>query len=186
MSIIVRGCQLTHRQKTVQLPWDQHELHHYHQITCSSPGQTPFRKVFRADAFPLLYKYDISEPMRCLVTEGTWQWGSCMQIWCTGCISPIHHNSHQIVLHNPSVNLEIRCAWHSPIYCIRNTDFLWSIFPVTIFYSLSLMLDKEWECLASSFNVQCLFCRAFLHLASSPSMCFGPLSFSLSPCCFSG
>ena len=71
MPIIGRGCQLTHRQKTVQLPWDQHELHHYHQITCSSPGQTPFRKVFRADAFPLLYKYDIiSEPMRCLVTEG--------------------------------------------------------------------------------------------------------------------
>ena len=52
----------------------------------------------------------------------------------------------QIVLHNPSVNLEIVCAFiHSLINCIRNTDFIWSIFPVTIFYSLSLMLDKEWS-----------------------------------------
>ena len=62
------------------------------KITCSSPGQTPFRKVFRADAFSFPYKYDIiSEQMRCLATEGTWQWSSCMQIWCTGCIFPIHH-----------------------------------------------------------------------------------------------
>ena len=83
----------------------------------------------------------------------------------------------QIVLHNPSVNLEIVCTFiHPPINCIRNTDFLWSIFPVTIFHSLSLMLDKVWECLASSFNVQCLFYPAFLHFASYPSMCFGPLS----------
>ena len=52
-------------KKTVQLPWDQHELHQYHLIHCSSPGQTPFRKVFRADTFHLPYKYDIiSEPMR--------------------------------------------------------------------------------------------------------------------------
>ena len=27
----------------------------------------------------------------CLATEGTWQGGSCMQIWCTGSFSPIHH-----------------------------------------------------------------------------------------------
>ena len=38
------------------------------------------------------------------------------------------------------------------------------------------MLDKVWESLASSFNVQCLFYPAFLHFASYPSMCFGPLS----------
>ena len=69
------------------------------------------------------------------------------------------------------------CAFiHSPKNCIRNTDFFWSIFPVTIFHSLSLMLDKVWECMASSFSVQCLSYPAFLHLASSPSMCFGPLS----------
>ena len=34
---------------------DQHELHQYHQINCSSPGQKSFRKVFRADTFPLLW-----------------------------------------------------------------------------------------------------------------------------------
>ena len=50
------------------------------------------QKSIQSWQFPLPYKYDIiSEPMRCLATEGTWQWGSCMQIWCTGCISPIHH-----------------------------------------------------------------------------------------------
>ena len=39
------------------------ELHQYHQIHCSSPGQTPFRKVFRTDTFHLPYKYNIkSEP----------------------------------------------------------------------------------------------------------------------------
>ena len=35
---------------------------------------------------PFAYKNDIiSEPMRsaCLETNGTWQWGSWMQIWCT-------------------------------------------------------------------------------------------------------
>ena len=49
-------------------------------------------KSIQSWQFPLPYKYDIiSEPMRCLATEGTWQWGSCIQIWCTGCISPIHH-----------------------------------------------------------------------------------------------
>ena len=86
----------------------------------------------------------------------------------------------QIVLQNPSVKLEIQCAFiNSPINCICNTDCLWSIFSVTIFYSLSLMLFKEWECWASSFNVQYLFYPAFLLRASSPSMCFEPLSFSL-------
>ena len=50
------------------------------------------QKSIQSWQFPLPYKYDIiSEPMRCLATEGTWQWGSCMQIWCTGCTSPIHH-----------------------------------------------------------------------------------------------
>ena len=27
----------------------------------------------------------------CLATEGTWQAGSCMEIWCTGSFSSIHH-----------------------------------------------------------------------------------------------
>ena len=27
----------------------------------------------------------------CLVIEGTWQGGSCMQIWWTGTFSPVHH-----------------------------------------------------------------------------------------------
>ena len=49
-----------------------------------------------------------------------------------------------------------------------NIDLLWSKFSVTIFYSLSLMLFKGWQCLASSFNVQCLFYPAFLLLASPP------------------
>ena len=75
----------------------------------------------------------------------------------------------QMVLQNPYVKLAIQCTFiHSPINCICDIDFLWSIFPVTIFYSLSLMLFKEWECLASSFNMQCLFYPAFLLLASPP------------------
>ena len=41
------------------------ELHQYHQIHCSSPGQKSFRKVFRADTFPMPYRYVmISEPVR--------------------------------------------------------------------------------------------------------------------------
>ena len=39
---------------------------------------------------------------------------------------------------------------------------------MTIVYSFSPKLFKEWECLGSSFNVQCLFYPAFLLLASSP------------------
>ena len=75
----------------------------------------------------------------------------------------------RIVLQNPYMKLEIQCAFiHSPINCICDIDFLWSIFLVTIFYSLSLMLFKEWGCLASSFNMQCLFHPAFLLLASPP------------------
>ena len=77
----------------------------------------------------------------------------------------------QIVLRNRYVKLAIQCAFiHSPINCIWYIDFFWSIFPVTIFYSLALMLFKEWECLASSFTMQCLFYPAFLLLAS-PSPC---------------
>ena len=80
----------------------------------------------------------------------------------------------QIVL--PNLKLEIQCAFiHSPINCICNIDFQWGMFPVTIFYSLSPMLLKEWECLASPFNVQCLFHPAFLLLVQSLSMCFKPL-----------
>ena len=44
-----------------------------------------------------------------------------------------------------------------------------------MFYSLSLMFFKEWECLASSFNVQCLFYPVFLLLVSSwtcEKLCF--------------
>ena len=91
MSIIGRGCQLTHRQKIVQLPWDQHELHQYRQIHCWESWTDTLQKSIQSWQFPLPYKYIISEPMRCLATEGTWQWGSCMQIWCARCISPIHH-----------------------------------------------------------------------------------------------
>ena len=75
----------------------------------------------------------------------------------------------QIVLRNPYVKLETQCAFiHSPIHCFWDIDFLWSIFPVMIFYSLSLMLFKEWERLAGSFNMQCLFYPAFLLHASPP------------------
>ena len=79
----------------------------------------------------------------------------------------------QIFFRNPSVKLEIQCAFiYSPVNCICNIDFLWSIFPGTIFYSLSLMLFKESECSASAFRVQCLFYPTFLLLASSLSCCF--------------
>ena len=68
------------------------------------------------------------------------------------------------------VKLAIQCAFiHPPVKCICDIDFLQNIFPVTIFYSLSLMLFIEWECLASSFNVQCLFYPTFLLLASPPT-----------------
>ena len=79
-----------------------------------------------------------------------------------------------IVLHNPSVNVEILCAFtHSPINCIRNTDFLWSIFPVTIFDSLSLMLDKVWKCLASSFMYNVYFIQHFFTLHHPPPCVLG-------------
>ena len=115
-------------------------------------------------------------------------WGPAIHHACpTVSITSKDFTRCQIVLPNPSGKLEIHRAFLcSPINCLCSTDFLWSIFPVTIFYSLSLMLFKEWECLASSFNVQCLFYPAFLRLASSPSMCFDPVSFSLLCCCFSG
>ena len=48
-----RLLMLFNAQKTVELPWDQDELHQYQQIHCSGPGQTPFRKMFRTDTFPL-------------------------------------------------------------------------------------------------------------------------------------
>ena len=74
----------------------------------------------------------------------------------------------QIVLRNPYVKLAMQRAFiHSPINCICDIYFLWSIFPVTIFYSLSLMLFNKWECLTSSFSI-CLFYLAFLLLASPP------------------
>ena len=82
----------------------------------------------------------------------------------------------QIVVQNPYVKLAIQCAFiHSVINCICDIDFPYSIFPVTIFYSLSLTLFKEWECLANSFNMQCLFIPAFLLLA-------WPTPFVLSHC----
>ena len=78
----------------------------------------------------------------------------------------------QIVLRNPyDVKLATQCA--VCLHPLTNKlhlwyDFLWSIFPLTIFYSLSLMLFKEWEFLASLFNMQCLYFPAFFHLASPP------------------
>ena len=63
----------------------------------------------------------------------------------------------QIVSRNPYEKLAMQCAFiHSPINFKCNIDFLWSIFPVTIFYILSLMLFKEWECLAIN-----LICNAY-------------------------
>ena len=70
-------------------------LRQYHQIHCSSPGQTPVRKkMFGADTFHLAYKSDIisEQPMSaCLAPEGTRQGGSCLEIWCTRSCSHIHH-----------------------------------------------------------------------------------------------
>ena len=67
------------------------------------------------------------------------------------------------------MKLEINCPFIcAPITDICNIELLWSKFPVTILYSLSLMLSKGWECLASSFNVQCLFYPTFLLLAPPP------------------
>ena len=64
------------------------------------------------------------------------------------------------------MKLEINCPFiHTPITCICNIELPWSKFPLTILYSLSLILFKGWECLASSFNVQCLFYPTFLLLA---------------------
>ena len=110
---------------------------------------------------------------------GDWWHRVYIEIWerafCNACpavsITFKDFTRFQIVLQNPYVKLAIQCALiHSPINCICDINFLWSIFPVTIFCSLSLMLFKEWGCLASSFNMQCLFYPAFLLLAS-PSPC---------------
>ena len=67
------------------------------------------------------------------------------------------------------MRLEINCPFiRTPITCICNIELLWSEFPVTILYSLSLILFKGWGCLASSFNVECLFYPKFLLFAPSP------------------
>ena len=67
------------------------------------------------------------------------------------------------------MKFEINCPFtRALITCICNIELLWSKFPVTTLHSLSLVLFKGWECLASSFNVQCLFYPTFLLLAPSP------------------
>ena len=54
----------------------------------------------------------------------------------------------QIVSWNPSMKLEINCAFiRSPLNCISNTDMLQNKFPVTI-----LMLFKGWEFLTATYN----------------------------------
>ena len=104
-------------------------------------------------------------------------------------LSRLFNSQHLIYgihkISNSLANLKSIC---SPINCICNIDFLWSKFPVKILYSLSskVKLFKGCECLTNSFNVQCLFYPAFSLLASSPSICFEPLSFLLLFCCFSG
>ena len=115
-----------------------------------------------------------------------WNMGtnSICHAYSTVSITSKEFTKFQIVLRtwNPSVKLERHCASiRSPINCIYNIDFLWSKFSVTILYSLSskVKLFKGWECLTNSFNVQCLFYPAFPLLASSPSICFEPLSFLL-------
>ena len=42
-------------------------------------------------ALQVWYHIRSNEMSACLSTEGTWQGGSCIQIWCTGSFSPIHH-----------------------------------------------------------------------------------------------
>ena len=114
-----------------------------------------------------------------------WWHSVYIEIWgpaiCRACptvsITPKDFTWSQIVLRNPSLRLEIHYAFiRSPIYSICNIDLLWSKFPVTIFYSLSLMLFKEWECLASSFNVQCLFYPPPCILSHCPSH-YHPVTF---------
>ena len=38
-----------------------------------------------------MISYQSQRDSACLPTEGTWQGGSCIQIWCTVSFSPIHH-----------------------------------------------------------------------------------------------
>ena len=52
VSIIGRGCQSTHRQKTAQLPWDQHELHQYHQINCFESWTDTLQKSIQSWCIP--------------------------------------------------------------------------------------------------------------------------------------
>ena len=88
-------------------------------------------------------------------------------------IASMDFTRFQIVSWNPSMKLEINCAFiSSSLNCISNTDMLQNKFPVTI-----LMLFKGWEFLTRSCNAQCLFYPAFLLLASPPA-CVESLSIS--------
>ena len=73
----------------------------------------------------------------------------------------------QIVLRNPSVKLRIQCLFiHSPINCICNTDFLWSIFScdnilqfVTDVVQIMGVFDKLIQCtmlISSSITSPCI------------------------------
>ena len=86
----------------------------------------------------------------------------------------------QIVLQNPSVKLEIQCAFiHLPINYIRNISCDNSLQFLTDVVQRMGVFRKLIQCtmpILSSIPSPCII----------PSMCFAPLSFSLSPCCFSG
>ena len=85
----------------------------------------------------------------------------------------------QIVLQNPSVKLEIQCAFiHLPINCICNISCDNSLQFLTDVVQRMGVFRKLIQCtmpILSSIPSPCII----------PSMCFAQLSFSLSSCCFS-
>ena len=79
-------------------------LYSFHEISMSCTNITKYTVLDRNPSekcSDLIYSicptsmisYQSQWHSACLATEGTWQRGSCMQIWCTGSFFPIHHRN---------------------------------------------------------------------------------------------
>ena len=73
-------CQIMCGWKNIQLLTDQHELHQSHQIHCCVVKNYLSWKFSELIFCTLQVWCDITVSE--IATEGTWQWSSCMYIWC--------------------------------------------------------------------------------------------------------
>ena len=64
----------------------------------------------------------------CLATEGTWQWGYCMQIWCTGSFSSIHHPNVSLDANFVHPAHELQTKTHIATKHPDDIVFLWCSF----------------------------------------------------------